>query len=304
MSDSSDTPSGVEPFTPPPPPAQASGAGAPVAVQTPCDYTKTKAYAWTDILVKIVSSAALVVLGYVGWQLQSDTENARAATENLDRQHRRYLPMLRSLTELEVELDELEFWLRTAPDGRQFSSDLYHRGTALQYASYALFVPNLASDAGESDPLIDVHYDVTRNDLGANPYIRAPLRASALMLSDLCRLQYSVRTIADAELQLDVSRAAFIVRGQGQESFRVRLARHSTPAWQAWVGTKPFRSAKLLPKTVAVVLAQDVRFGIAQVSHATIASYPTLGDRYVQIRDDVLSSRSVSALNRAAVSKH
>src|SRR5258707_11100044 len=71
------------------------------------DYTKTKRYASIDLASKIISAVALVALGVAGSMFQWRTERARQATESLELQERRYLPMLRSLSVLELELESL-----------------------------------------------------------------------------------------------------------------------------------------------------------------------------------------------------
>src|SRR5687768_8927879 len=70
------------------------------------DYTKTRVYAWVDLLARVLSAIALAVLGTVGWLLQSRAEESRQMLETRDRAERKYLPMLRSLSELELVLAE------------------------------------------------------------------------------------------------------------------------------------------------------------------------------------------------------
>jgi hypothetical protein len=65
--------------------------------------------------------------------LQSRTESARRATEALDRQERKYLPMLRSLSllELELESDIKDSYYSEADDSRP-EQYLYNAGTELR----------------------------------------------------------------------------------------------------------------------------------------------------------------------------
>src|SRR6185436_2102435 len=69
-----------------------------------CDYTKTRAYAWLDLITKIISAAALASLGLAGWLLQSRSEQMHENLDSRERAERTYLPMLRSLSELELVL--------------------------------------------------------------------------------------------------------------------------------------------------------------------------------------------------------
>lgn len=296
----SDSTSSLPPV-PPPPPSQ-PGITPPEQQQpteSPCDYTKSKAYAYVDLVTKVLSALALLALGIAGWHLQSRTEDAHESRVNYEWQQRRYLPMLRSLAELEAELDTIESWIR-ANSGKWSElsiRELYHRGTAVRYAAHLVFTPAVDKREGEFDPMIRVHYDITRTDLGLNPYVHLPLRASAMMLSDLIRIQLTLRSAPGASVLLHEKLNAFIVNDGRRQPFRMRLAPEAIVAWKAWVGSKEIPAAKLTPDTVLVVLAQDIRFGIAQTAHLAIKTHPDLGEQYVTIRNDVLKNRAISALN-------
>jgi hypothetical protein len=104
------------------------------------DFTKTKLYVSVDLASKVISAIALVVLGVVGWMLQLHTEKSREAAENFERQERRYLPMLRSLSALELKLEDAS---KAWPS---FGAS-YSIGTELRFTADSVFEP-------EGDPLV------------------------------------------------------------------------------------------------------------------------------------------------------
>jgi hypothetical protein len=102
------------------------------------DITKERWYAITELLVKAVSGSALVILRIVGWRLQRDTETARQAVELHDREERRFLPMLQTLSELQLAAQSVV----NATHGLDRSIDIDARlrrdGLALSYLADSL----------------------------------------------------------------------------------------------------------------------------------------------------------------------
>jgi hypothetical protein len=70
------------------------------------DYTKTRWYIITDVALKVISAVAVVALGYAGFRLQRDSEAGRTAAAVRDEEERKYLPELRSISEVDVALLE------------------------------------------------------------------------------------------------------------------------------------------------------------------------------------------------------
>ena len=66
------------------------------------ELTKTRWYVITDLLIRVISSAALIILGVAGWHLQQGTAQAQKDLEDHDREERQFLPMLQSLSELQL----------------------------------------------------------------------------------------------------------------------------------------------------------------------------------------------------------
>src|SRR5258706_10978462 len=77
------------------------------------DFTKGRSYALTDLFVKSISALAIVFLGVAGWRLQKADQSTRKgederrqSLESTAVKERRYLPMLRSITEVDFILVE------------------------------------------------------------------------------------------------------------------------------------------------------------------------------------------------------
>lgn len=251
------------------------------------DYAKTQLYSWTDLIVKAVSSVALVTLGIIGWNLQSTTAKNQKKLQDLDLLHRQYVPMLRSLMEMELALDEDEFWLRTTAmdDDPRIAKELYLRGTALRYRAYALFVP-------DGDPLVDIHRHVLRGDRGANVPVKLPLRVSAIMLSDVMRTQFTLRQLPNQTLRFDNPRSSLIAMPKSGGAFRIRLSPEALDAWHVWLESSTAAPVgTLTPNMVTILLLQDVRFAVAQAGYDVVRKYPDLGADYVTVRAELLHSQ-------------
>jgi len=244
------------------------------------DYTKTRLYAWIDLLSKALSSIALVILGIVGWHLQSRIAENQRTTQDLDRQQRRYLPMLRSLMELEVALDDAEYWFRiSGPNTPRSAEELHFRGTALRYAAYAVFVP-------DGDPKIHIHRPALERDL-SQP-MSLPLRESAIMLSDLMRIQSRLRRFSSQTLKFDPDTASIVADLRSGATVRLILSPEAMNTWRAWGGNSNATQTELTSPITMILLLQDVRFSVGQVAQNVVRRYPQLGSDYVAIRSEVL----------------
>src|SRR5437016_2616068 len=115
---------------------------------SPPDVSKTSLYVWLDLAAKVLSAVALVALGLAGWLLQSSTQTQRDATDRIERQERRYLPMLRSLTELQLSLETTaavarisqEPFYNAPSDYKDFH--LRELGLRVRYSSLSVFAPD------------------------------------------------------------------------------------------------------------------------------------------------------------------
>ena len=230
-------------------------------------------------MTRVLSAVALAVLGIAGWMLQSRSEDARRTLESRDRSERRYLPTLRSLSELELVLSECASALpkvwgeESSPDPR---IELYQR--QLSYVAHSVFLP-------EGDLSVRVHPPNYDNELD---FRSVPIRSGSLMLAELLRAQWAVVGIPlESNVRLDSNQR--VLRFVDGSEYLVSAA--ALPAWQKWIGNDQIRVRDLVgPRNVFI--ADDLRQGAAEQIHAIVMKHPDLGDRYVAIRSEVLRQQA------------
>jgi len=258
------------------------------------DHTKTRLYAYVDLLTKSISSIALVLLGIAGWLLQARSESSREGADRLERQERRYLPMLRSLSELELVLEHTLEVLRPLPSVPQLGTlpieapeaykAVYNSGLELRYAAYSVFVP-------DGDPVVSLRSPedilVGRHRIGP-----MPLRATALMYAEILRLPRGPRLPGPPELvlQLDSPTSEPQIVFAHVYSYVPPVPPESYPAWKAWLGNEHSKVFKELPLTA---LISDLHFAVTKTIQETLSAHVDLGDRYLGIRSEVQRDRAL-----------
>jgi hypothetical protein len=244
-----------------------------------CDYTKTRPYAWIDLLTKVLSALALAVLGLAGWLLQSRAEDSRQLLETRDRAERKYLPALRSLSELELILAESVSALPTSWGSESSPSPrLEVFGRQLSYVAYSVFLP-------DGDLAVAVHPPNYDNEL---EWRSVPVRAGTLMFAELLRAQNILAPMPLASnVQLVPDRR--VLRFPDGSEYLVTAA--SMAALQAWLGRDRIAVRDLLgPRNIFI--AEDLRRGVAERIHGIVMSHQDLGDRYVVIRSEVFRQQA------------
>jgi hypothetical protein len=259
------------------------------------DYTKTKRYAYIDLASKVLSAIALVALGIAGWMLQMRTENARQRSEEFERQERRYLPMLRSLSVLELEIEVALKEVERSETDENAKVVNYDAATKLRFIAESVFMP-------DGDPLVSLRAPDTILVFGRlEERINMPLKASALMYAELIRMRYFFGdAYGDATLRLEPQQKSISFNIDNRKIAHQQIAPDSIPAWQIWLKdrTITLSRVRILPMNL---LLEDLRFATSEVIQSVLISHVDLGDRYIQIRDEVEKSRQ-SISNRNAQS--
>ncbi|MEA2236996.1 MAG: hypothetical protein QOC81_1720 [Thermoanaerobaculia bacterium] len=264
------------------------------------DITKKPAYVWTELSVRIASALAIVTLGIAGWRLQqADQKSRRLESERRQIQDdnqvaaRRYLPMLRSLTELEVALDHCASGLRAPSAVVGFSrpevggEPLRRAAEMLRHFAQSVFVP-------DGDPEVAV-----RSSAGsALPRVKLPLRSAALMLSDIMRIKAYLSAPRCQQCSASLDNESLTLKGaQDPIAVKFYLTPDALPAWRAWVaastGHRPLSGKtipveSILPVTTAQMI-HDLEFGVADVVHATVVKHVEIADQYVTVRNQVVT---------------
>lgn len=266
------------------------------------DYTKGRAYVLCDLLTRCISALALITLGVVGWRLQQRVADTRDKVEARERQERRYLPMLRTMTELEIALEAIAADLRRAYPKQtpttptmDPATDSWHvaagkGATALRYAATSLYLPD-----GE----VNVPVLVPRADLGVfgEGTISIPLRAALLMYADWLVSAETFREVphvSPATLSVDEQRGWIDMRtnaaGFPPNAIVTSQAvdKGALPAWRIWLNTHSVRGNEI-PHPFPPRLLEALRVEVAAVVHDTLQRHPDVADRYVDIRSQAIA---------------
>lgn len=261
----------------------------------PIDITKSKTYAFTELLTKLISAIALVALGIAGWLLQlraqeaqEDARKAQDAAAAFELQERRYLPMLRSLIELEIALKESASDLRMAESGEEYAEALRVAALDLQAAAYSLFLP-------ENNHAVSVVVPQLRHiQSPVAVRIDVELRAAVLMYAEILQSGVQVDDFggdipSNAACVVDGGTARFVCsdKSAGSTSWVWSVDPDAVAPLQRWLSGRavPVHVLKdyYLPRYL-----DELRFIVAKVIHNTLLRHEDLGDRYVSIRSDAM----------------
>jgi len=259
------------------------------------DFTKSRSYVLTDLFVKSISALAIVVLGIAGWRLQSADQKTRRADD--DRRHlieerevaeRRYLPMLRSIIEVDLILIEVsaDYTWPTHSDSEVKNES--RLGSHLAYFGSSLRFP-------DGEPTFDV--TTASDNVGAvtDPTAaKISARPAILMLAELMRLAPFFKRMdrpnvhvrfSDGELVFEDEHGAF------QDS--IAVDHETVPAWQKWLPTTGMALHDLFYEVDLDSLAHELHDQLRAVADGAVSAHADiLSAEYVKIRDEVLKSRN------------
>lgn len=258
------------------------------------DITKSKPYAITDLLVKVVSGFAIVVIGIASCRLQkSQDEKRQAETEERqkldtsERAEKKYLPALRSITEADLVLVEAAADYSWRTHTEQEVMEESRLGTHLAYCGASLFFP-------DGEPTFGVMSAIDNQKGVANPtFIRIPAHAAVLMLANLMHLSPQFRRLDtggitivyhDGELEFDDQNGHAV----GSSS----VDRRATDAWKVWLPAKGMPLHELFYEVDIDTIANDLHSDLSRTAEEIVKKNPeVLSAEYVKIRDEVLRSR-------------
>ena len=273
--------------------------------EQPHDYTKTRQYASIDLATKIISALALVALGLAGSSLQWHAETTREETEIRERNERRYLPMLRSLGVLELTLENLYRERQLDQDGDVRELGSYNAGTKLRFVAESVFVPD-----GDPDPVVALRPPDTITLFGeGDQRTQLPLRSAAIMYAELMRMKFFYKDAsASATFRLEPEGKFLLIEslrdqpgdkaaGEGMKESvsHLNVAPESLPAFRTWLGNRTMKILQIRRANMNLLL-QDIRFACSIVIQSVLSRHVDLGDRYVQIRDELEKNRISTAV--------
>ena len=270
--------------------------------ESPNDYTKTRWYALTDLFVKTISAVAVVALGIAGWRLQSQDQRARTAdqrvrdnverskqlNERRDRSERQYLPMLRSLTEVDLALVETstEFAWPTYTDRQRGRRE--RLGEHLSYLGGSLYFTD-----GEPTLKIATALDNARS-IHQPERIEIPARAAVLMLAERIRLSpfFDTWDTRTGHVRLDDEGELAFDDDDDDHEDAVSVDSRTVSAFQKWLPREGMSVRELVHQVDVPTLASEMHEQLSLIIEKTVRKDPqVLASEYVKIREDVLKSR-------------
>jgi hypothetical protein len=254
----------------------------------PLDFTKKRWYAILDLAVKYLSALGILFLGFVGYCFQRDTEASKERITSQDRSERKYLPELRSISEVSIVLLEAS---------TQFDTDTYTReeaerearvGAHLAYAGGTLYFPD-----GQPNVHIKSARDILAKDVSARA-VTTTARSAVLFLADFMRYapvfqkwdrNAEVIVVAKGEqLQIVDTRTK-------QIKYLDVLDPRASDTWNAWLPAGGLTPSDLFRGIDLTVITDDIDEQLVAISDETVRKHPELADQYVSIRSDVLKAR-------------
>jgi len=279
------------------------------------DFTKRGLYVRLDLFVRVLSAIALAALGAAGWWFQVTTQRQHDAIEERNREARKALPVVRSLSELEIVLDDVAHLLiEHGTDGAASKEDsIFFEELASHIDSAAVSTAIIADDP-QAPLTLPSFYGPDLSPRRSRPL---GVRSSAFMLAEVLRLLAiatkpgwcatgSEHRLATRSLGLHLEGDDAIVyiycrnldaapTNDLQVSYFVP-SRESARVWRSWLKDQREDRAHLdtvlsaLPSAVLAVSRQ-----VATASQQVMREYPELGDQFVAVRAEVMKTRRIEA---------
>ncbi|MGZ5445117.1 MAG: hypothetical protein ACXW5U_25025 [Thermoanaerobaculia bacterium] len=285
------------------------------------DYTKTRIYIALDLAVKMLSALGLVVIGAAGWMLQHDTHKQRAKTEQSDRLSRKYLPVYRTFTDLELMLQDCTEELVAIEQSQS-------RAEALRQLSYELETVAVSSFATERDPIARIDLPLLASD--ADNASREPIvsknlsvRSTGFMVADILRLAAAIEATpqtpqtanAGVQFRLLLNRPLAVVLlpvpaydKNGREVTNPRVVvpaaaiyarSEALAAWRAWNGDGVIPADHLM--RALIPLTQAAHQQAVEAIQTITRENPELGDQFVTLRRDAVAERNARSESRRRI---
>jgi hypothetical protein len=259
------------------------------------DFTKTPLYAILDISIKVISSIAVVAIGIAGWRLQDADQQSkhleevqRVALAKRERAERRYLPMLRSLTEVDLLLAEAAADYTWPTHSTTETSQESKLGSHLAYFGASLTFP-------DGEPSFDM---VTAKDNASakqHPVmVSIPARPAVLLIAELMRLAPFFKRMEATSQNVRLSDGELVFE-TGQHEFvdNMALDARTLPAWNLWFPKEGMSLHDLFYEVDIDAMADGLHDQLRKVAEKAVqANSDVLSSEYVKIRDDVLKSRN------------
>ena len=244
-----------------------------------------RAIALTDLVIKAISAVGLIIVGVVGWRVQNSWATSKDQLERHDREERRFLPMLQTLSELQLWTARISVTQRSGNPESVAPDTARRYGTQLVFLADSLVMP-------DGELLAQVTPAERFATLGERSRsLTLSLRCATIMLGELAQLSPDIREHPKSQL-LYVSRMHGVLLVDGGETLKPRafmkVDTRSESCWNKWLPTMDIPVGEMFPQALDV-LAAEVDGSSAAAIHGVLAKHPDLADRYVEIRRSALS---------------
>ena len=263
--------------------------------EAPSDVTKSRSYILIDLCVKSISALAIVVIGIAGWRLQNADQKTRRADEDRRRAieerevaERRYLPMLRSMIEVDFILVEVSADYTWPSHSDAEVSNESRLGSHLAYFGSSLLFP-------DGEPFFNVTTASENANAATNPTpVKISARSAILMLADLMRLAPFFKRLDRLNVHVRFSDGYLVFEDEhGTFLDSIAVDHQTVHAWQQWLPKAGMPLHDLFDEVDLDALAHELHDQLREVADAAVAAHAdVLSWEYVKIRDDVLKSRN------------
>ena len=278
-------------------------------MRTPTDHSKKRWYVITDLVIKSVSSIALVVIGYAGWKLQSSADERRALIEGQELRARQYLPPLQTLAELQVSLAPL------VSQSKQFDVRIRDRDKLEREAWRLAFLANSMQFPTDVPSEVRItaleHYarlDAPRGALSMGLREATSLAAEVLMAQPLI-YENCIRRHGRERLFTKVrfsSKPPILYFSQAPDTplpgdAYIVLEPSNAPAWSKWFPVGGM-DASTLCETGIQLLLKELANAAGSITASILAKHGEVAEKAVALRVDALRAGS-EASERKPVAK-
>ncbi|HEV7489059.1 MAG TPA: hypothetical protein VGQ65_25595 [Thermoanaerobaculia bacterium] len=270
------------------------------AHQKQYDVAKSRGVVFVELTSKIVSAIALIVLGTAGWLLQDRTERARSQAEQRAGIARKYLPMLRGLTHLEVAFsDAAQTDFKMPGIGPRFDDRLLSKhADEIRMAASSLFFVN--GEPGISVVAPELGGEI----LPANHRrVNLPIRAAALAYSELLRiLAVEAGWIQPGDRLMLLKRpnySAVVVWHQRPQSTHViDLAPEAYATLRVLLGSGDVEAFRLYNISLPD-LAEELQRRTNDLISVILQGNPEVAERYAEMRSSLVPAHDSVASHTA-----
>ena len=269
-----------------------SSTGDSVDTTKSFDYSKTWWVVSLDIMFKGLSAIGLVALGAMSLQFQMNNGDLQKKDNARELSEQAYLPVFRGSAEVDLALGEISAQFGRAQHTKEEANRESVLGTRLAFLADSLYFPSVdGKQQGSKVQLItapDNAYgadDPTIIDLDTEDAVR--------LLAVLMSLEPEFREKGAQHLWVNVEGAreslVFWTK-DGKEVDELPLEHRLVAPFDMWLSER-MPAADVYRKVDIDTLADELRRQLTVNTKSIISKGPTLADKYLIIRNDVIHSR-------------